>query len=47
LFDERSSFIGCDHKNVKYMAANLFFRGDCPWPEVKGAIESLKQSPNI
>ncbi|CAD8099876.1 unnamed protein product [Paramecium primaurelia] len=47
LFDERSSFICCNHKQVKYMAANLFFRGDCPWPEVKGAIESLKQSPTI
>ncbi|CAD8184732.1 unnamed protein product [Paramecium octaurelia] len=47
LFDERSSFINCDHKNVKYLAANLFFRGDCPWGEVKGVVESIKQSPNI
>ncbi|CAD8101884.1 unnamed protein product [Paramecium sonneborni] len=47
LFDEKASFINCDHKNIKYLAANLFFRGDCPWTEVKGVVESLKKSPNI
>lgn len=47
LFDSRGAYMDFNRLTNKYSGSNIFYRGDCPLPEVKDTIKLIKESPVI
>ncbi|CAD8196611.1 unnamed protein product [Paramecium pentaurelia] len=47
LFDDRGPLLSFNRLTHKYLAASLFFKGDCPLPELNYVMKQIKQSESI